>query len=174
MVISRRTFLKATFAALLTYPSQRIQASSMRDRALNLYNTHTSEKLKIKYFRSGRYDSEALKDINHILRCHYTQEVADIDVRLLDLLCNIKDGFGVEKQIHIVSGYRSPVYNEYLRRNSVGVANNSLHLYGLAIDFFLPGVSMSRLYKVAKSFRGGGVGRYSRFIHIDTGEVRYW
>ncbi len=144
------------------------------DKVLNLYNIHTSERLKIKYCSSGSYDQDALNEINRLMRCHYTNEIKPIDVNVLDLLCDIKDDIGQNKEILIISGYRSHAYNEYLRRIGHGVACHSLHLQGRAIDFRIPHVDMRRLTALAKSFHSGGVGKYPDFVHIDDGRVRYW
>ncbi|HCC68808.1 MAG TPA: hypothetical protein DEP99_02870 [Nitrospiraceae bacterium] len=135
---------------------------------------HTGESLNIRYYASGMYDREALDRLNHLLRCHYTNDVKTIDVKLLDLLCDISDIFGRYKQVQIISGYRSSAYNEYLRSLGRNVAKHSLHLLGLAIDFVIPGVSTYKLFNSARSFAVGGVGHYSKFVHIDTGRIRYW
>jgi uncharacterized protein YcbK (DUF882 family) len=108
------------------------------------------------------------------MRCHYTNEIKHIDVKVLDLLCDIKDRIGEDKEVLVISGYRSPAYNTYLRKHGNGVVSNSLHLGGRAIDFRIPKVDMGRLTAVAKSYRAGGVGTYREFIHIDDGRLRYW
>ncbi|HYN61457.1 MAG TPA: DUF882 domain-containing protein, partial [Rubrivivax sp.] len=57
-----------------------------------------------------------------------------------------------------------------------GVARNSLHMEGRAIDVRLPGVPLAELRDAAQALRVGGVGYYpdSQFVHIDTGRVRSW
>ncbi|MFA7667652.1 MAG: DUF882 domain-containing protein, partial [Burkholderiaceae bacterium] len=61
-------------------------------------------------------------------------------------------------------------------RRSSGVARNSFHMSGRAIDIRLPGVSLARVREAALSMQAGGVGYYpkSGFIHLDTGPVRRW
>jgi len=173
-MISRRTFLKAFFAITVSFPLRKGFAFSKAERFLNLYNIHTGEKLNTRYYQSGTYDDDAVNRINYLLRCHYTNEIMPVDIKLLDLLCDIKDIFGKDREIHVISGYRSFAYNEYLRSLGRKVVQNSLHLYGLAVDFAIPNVDMNELSKVAKSFSAGGVGKYAEFVHIDTGRVRYW
>ncbi|MCL4537823.1 MAG: DUF882 domain-containing protein [Nitrospirae bacterium] len=173
-MISRRGFIKAIAAGMAILPFKKALASSKTERMLNLHNTHTGESVNIKYYDSGIYDPDALNEINYLLRDHYTNEVKAIDVKALDLLCNIKDIFGKDKQVKIISGYRSFEYNEYLRSLGRRVSKNSLHLHGLAIDFVIPGVSNYELFRIAKSFGVGGVGHYPEFVHIDTGRIRYW
>lgn len=173
-MISRRSFIKAIAATTVFYPFRNVFASQKTERTLNLYNIHTDERLDINYFFSGTYDNEALEKINHLLRCHYTGQINAIDIRVLDLLCDIKDTAGKNKQLQIISGYRSPEYNEHLRSHGRKIAKDSLHIHGLAIDFSIDGVSKNTLSRIAKTFNAGGVGKYRKFVHIDVGPVRYW
>ncbi|MDI6890421.1 MAG: DUF882 domain-containing protein [Thermodesulfovibrionales bacterium] len=173
-MISRRNFLRSIFAAAAAYPFRKVFASPKDKRFLDLYNVHTGERLNTRYYESGIYSSDAINQIHYLLRCHYTDEVMPVDIRLLDLLCDIKDVFGKDKEVHIISGYRSYAYNEYLRSLGRKVAKDSLHLCGLAVDFSIPGVSSSELSSVARSFSAGGVGKYPEFVHIDLGRIRYW
>jgi uncharacterized protein YcbK (DUF882 family) len=151
-----------------------LPAYEEKDRILNLHNTHTGERLHVKYCSCGVYDKDAIDGLNRLLRCHYTNEIKPIDVGVLNLLCDIKDRTQKDTEIQIISGYRSPAYNEYLRRTGRGVVKNSLHLQGRAIDFNLPQVGTTKLYTLARSFYAGGVGHYPDFVHIDNGRIRYW
>lgn len=173
-MITRRNFLGAVFTISFANPFRKVFAFAETERILHLYNIHTDERLNTRYYKSGIYDINAINKINYILRCHYTNEIMPVNVALLDLLCDIKDVFGKDRDVHIISGYRSYVYNEYLRSLGKKVAKDSLHLYGLAIDFSIPGISNSELSKVARSFSAGGVGIYPEFVHIDLGRIRYW
>lgn len=173
-MVSRRFFLKALLAGTALYPFAKSSASETAERVLKMYNIHTNESLDIRYYASGGYDPESLERINYFLRCHFTNEVKNIDIMLLDLLCNIKNVLGKDRQIQIVSGYRSPAYNRYLISRGRDVSRNSLHLQGVAVDFAIPGIGNSKLFSAAKSFLAGGVGHYPDFIHIDTGRIRYW
>jgi len=173
-MISRRIFLKALLTAAVYYPFKGVYAYQSTDRILNMYNIHTNESLNTVYCSAGIYDPDAIDHINYFLRCHYTNEVKPIDIKVIDLLCDIKDIIGKNKKITIISGYRSFIYNRYLIRQGRNVSKNSLHIDGCAIDFTIEGISNSRLTRIARTFKAGGVGKYPEFIHIDTGEVRYW
>lgn len=72
--------------------------------------------------------------------------------------------------ITITSGYRSPEYNEQLRKKDPnGVAKDSQHLHGTAADIQVSGVSPSKVYQVADRLNpNGGVGKYSTFTHVDV------
>ncbi len=173
-MISRRNFIKTSLLLTTMLPFNNVFAFSETDRFFRLLNIHTSERLNTKYYESGEYNKEAINNINHLMRCHHTDEIMPMDVKLLDLLCAIKDVFGRDREVHIISGFRSQTYNEYLRSLGRKVVKNSLHLYGLAIDFAIPKVDTSEISKIAKSFSEGGVGKYPDFVHIDVGRVRYW
>ena len=173
-MISRREFIKALVAGTVLLPLKKVYASRTDERILSMHNIHTNEKLDIKYYSSGMYDGNALETINHFLRCHYTNEVKEIDVKVIDLLCSVKNSVDKCKQIQIISGYRSPAYNAFLVSLGRNVSPNSLHQQGVAIDFSIDGVNSNRLYGIAKSFEMGGVGKYPEFVHIDVGRIRYW
>ena len=78
--------------------------------------------------------------------------------------------------LEIVSGYRSPKTNAMLRSRSRGVARNSYHTRGKAVDMTLKSRSVSQMARAALSLRAGGVGKYSRskFVHVDSGPIRDW
>lgn len=146
------------------------------EKSLNLYNTHTGEGLKTVYWSQGHYVPEALAEVNRILRDHRADEIHSIDAALLDLLCSVHRRLEARQPFSIISGYRSPATNAMLRQLSSGVAKNSLHIQGKAIDIRLPGRDIAALHRVAVDLRRGGVGYYpqSNFVHLDTGTIRYW
>jgi uncharacterized protein YcbK (DUF882 family) len=173
-MITRRDLIKGIAAGIILYPFRNVEAALNHPRTLNMYNPHTGESLKTEYFKGGEYNADALNEIYRFMRCHHTNEVHEINTEVLDLLSNIQKKFGKDRQAQIISGYRSAEYNEYLRSKSKKVADNSLHLQGLAIDFVIPGISTKKLSALAKAYEVGGVGRYRKFVHIDSGRVRYW
>ena len=96
---------------------------------------------------------------------------------LLDLLNTLARTLPTQEPFHVISGYRSPSTNSYLRTHGGGgVAAHSLHLVGKAIDIRVPGIKLRDLYRTAISLHGGGVGIYpeSDFVHVDVGRVRTW
>jgi len=146
------------------------------NRTLAFYNTHTGETLKATYWANGHYDKGAMKDINFILRDHRNNEVIEIDPHLLDLLTELHRRTGSRKPFEIVCGYRSPATNAMLAAMSSGVARNSLHMQGKAIDIRVADLSTKALRNAAMALQAGGVGYYPRsdFVHVDTGKVRHW
>jgi uncharacterized protein YcbK (DUF882 family) len=179
--VSRRTFLAAGFAtAVACFSPYKAFASVLKafppEKALAFYNTHTGETLKAVYWDQGTYVPQALAEINHILRDYRTGEVREIEPALLDLLFALQQKLGSAAPFSIISGYRSPETNSHLSSMSKGVAKNSMHLLGKAIDIRLPGHELKTLQRAAVDLRRGGVGYYSSsdFVHVDIGRVRYW
>jgi uncharacterized protein YcbK (DUF882 family) len=179
--LSRRKFLKigtmTTLAALV--PGTAFSAFRKfppRERTLSFFNTHTGESLRTTYWSDGDYIPEALQEIDVIMRDHRTGDVLAMDPGVLDLVHALKRKLQAKEPFHIISGYRSPKTNALLNRCSTGVAKNSLHMEGKAVDLRLPGCRLRRLREAALDLGAGGVGYYpqSRFVHVDTGPVRCW
>ena len=175
---SRRRFL--SYAAVagcgLLAPGRMARATVRPERELRFLNLHTGEQLRRVYWQEGRYLPEALAEIDYLLRDFRTGEIKPIDTRLLDLLTEVNAELGNHEPLHVISGYRSPETNAMLAARSGGVARNSYHLKGMAIDVRLPGCALKRLRAVGVHLQRGGVGYYpkSDFVHLDTGPVRAW
>jgi uncharacterized protein YcbK (DUF882 family) len=147
------------------------------ERTLQLYNTHTNEKIDIVYRRGDQYIQSALTKLDYFLRDHNTNEVRHFDPRLYDILSDLTASVGHPGgEIDIVCGYRTNSTNAALRAHTNGVAKNSLHIQAEAIDLRMRGVNTLKLRKAALALARGGVGYYphSDFIHVDTGRVRQW
>jgi uncharacterized protein YcbK (DUF882 family) len=165
--------------ALGSAQAQAPGATSARaaEHSLQLYNTHTNEKIDIVYRRGDQYIQSALAKLDYFLRDHNTNEVRHFDPRLYDILSDLTASVGhPDGEIDIVCGYRTTSTNTALRAHTTGVAKNSLHIQAEAIDLRMPGVNTLRLRKAALALARGGVGYYphSDFIHVDTGRVRQW
>ena len=174
--VSRRRLLKASLAGsvLAVAPLSGVWAAN--ERRLSLYNLHTGERVSQPYWMGGEYLPESLSAINNVLRDHRSGEVYPMDPGLLDLLSALQQRVGSRSGYEVISGYRSPASNAMLNKASSGVAKRSLHMQGKAIDIRLPGTRLAALHGAAKEMKSGGVGLYtaSNFIHVDTGNVRYW
>ncbi len=145
---------------------------------LSFVHTHTGERLTVPLDDEGVPVPPARALVDRFLRDHYSGLVAPIDPALLAMLARVlreleRDGTAV---FHVISGYRAPVTNERLRARSHGVARDSMHVHGRAIDVRVPGVQLADLRDAALDLRAGGVGFYpgSDFVHLDTGRVRRW
>jgi uncharacterized protein YcbK (DUF882 family) len=181
-VLTRRQILKiglfASVACLSPLPAwARFNLTGANERCLSLLNTHTGERLKeVVYWEKGLYLPDALQDINYVLRDHRTDEIHKIDPKTLDLMAAVSRKLDAKRPFEIISGYRSPQTNQYLRSISNGVAKNSYHIQGKAVDLRLPGVPLKYVRKAAINLRMGGVGYYpqSDFVHVDSGKIRHW
>jgi uncharacterized protein YcbK (DUF882 family) len=145
-------------------------------RTLSFFHTHTQESTTVTFRRNGRYDEQALTQLNWFLRDWRNDKPTKMDPRLFDILWEVYRESGSRQPIHIISSYRSPETNSSLRRRSSGVAENSQHMLGKAMDIRLPDVETGRLREIAMKMQYGGVGYYasSAFVHVDTGNVRAW
>jgi len=151
-------------------------ASASTYRELSFYHTHTGERLTVTYWQDGEYLESALEEINHFLRDFRTGDASEFDPELLDILHIVYQQTGSEGHFEVISAYRSPKTNDMLRARSGGVAKNSQHLHGKAIDIRLTDVPIAELRRVAYDLQRGGVGYYetSNFVHLDTGRFRTW
>ena len=86
-----------------------------------------------------------------------------IDSELVNVLQKIRTHFG--KAVTITSAYRTPSHNK-----TCGGATYSQHLYGMAADIKVSGISPKKVAEYAESLlRGsGGIGIYDNFTHIDV------
>ena len=169
----RLTCAAALIAGILA-PSDR--AFSVDERRLSFYHTHTHETLGVTYALGGEYVASALDEINDFLADFRTGDATVMDAELLDVVYDVQASLGSVGTFEVISAYRSPETNEMLRSSSSGVAKNSQHVLGKAIDVRLRGVDTDDLRDAAIKLQRGGVGYYkdSDFVHMDTGRVRRW
>jgi len=160
-------------AELRRKPQQTLATDS---RSLSLFNTHTGHSLNVTFQRDGKFVEDALNKLNLFLRDHRANEAIQMDRMLFVQMWAISQAMNTNSTFEIISGYRSPKTNEMLRRRSKGVARNSLHMQGRAIDFRLRNVRTRKVRDVARALQAGGVGYYagSDFVHIDTGRINHW
>lgn len=155
-------------------------AAQAETRSLKLYYVHTRERAEIVFKKDGRYVQSGLKKLNYFLRDWRRNEPTTMDPHLFDVVWQIYRLSGSKDYIHVVSAYRAPATNDMLRTrsSSSGVAKNSQHTLGKAMDFYIPDVTLSRLRQIGMKQQSGGVGYYpasgSPFIHVDVGNVRHW
>lgn len=173
-----RVKIVAVLAVTVVFLGAMAEAALAQTRTISFRNMHTNEKLTVTYKRNGQYVPDAMQQINQILRDWRRNESIRMNPKLIDLVYAVHQETGSKEPINVVSGYRSPVTNAALRRRSGGVARNSHHILGNAMDLYFPDVPVSKIREVALRFQSGGVGYYPRsgrpFVHIDVGNVRHW
>jgi len=145
-------------------------------RTLSLLNVNSSEQLTVTYWSDGAYRREALNQLNHFLRDSKTGEQTEMDPLLFDVLWHTMQLSGFNGTVEVLSAFRSPETNAWLASVSRGVARDSQHMNGNAMDIRFPGVPVFKIRQAARSLQMGGVGFYPRsgFVHLDTGPIRYW
>ena len=145
-------------------------------RSLSLVNVNSGETLAVTYWSEGAYHRDALDKLNHFLRDTRDNAQTEMDPLLFDVLWHTTKIVGYGGTVEVLSAYRSPTTNAWLASVSRGVASDSQHINGNAMDIHLTGVPVFRIQQAARSLNMGGVGFYPRsgFVHIDTGPVRYW
>jgi uncharacterized protein YcbK (DUF882 family) len=172
--MDRRLFL--AFAASLTLGRRRSNAAPAAPslRRLKLFNQHTNESFDGPYRDEHGPIASAMDDLSHFLRDFHSGRQIAMDVGVLDFLAAVMVGVGAGRAT-ILSAYRTIETNRMLARTTFGVADNSQHLYGRALDIRLDS-RIEEAMQAARNMRRGGVGWYPRsgFIHIDSGPVRTW
>ena len=143
-------------------------------RRLRLSNAHTSETFDGPFRDDIGPIEEAMAELCVFLRDHHSGQTIAMDVGVLDFLASIMDAVGATRAT-ILSAYRTRETNAMLAKTTFGLADNSQHIYGRALDIRLETRSEEAML-FARSLRWGGVGWYphSGFFHIDTGPVRTW
>ncbi|PLX98259.1 MAG: hypothetical protein C0623_13125 [Desulfuromonas sp.] len=181
--MNRRKFCKLTTLGLVgsCFPALTAVAdlSADSERSLSFVHLHTGETLQqTTYWKNGRAQKASIERIFHILRDHRTDEIAPIDIALLDQLNLLNRALSHSGPLHVISGFRSESTNLYLRQKSQGggVAKSSLHMEGRAIDIRVPGFTTGEIFEAAASMKQGGVGYYPglKFVHMDTGPIKSW
>lgn len=145
-------------------------------RSLSLVSFNTQETLTVTYWSNGAYHRDALDKLNHFLRDSRDNALTEMDPLLFDVLWHTMQIVGFGGSIEVLSAFRSPTTNAWLASVSRGVARDSQHMNGNAMDIRFPGVPVFKIRQAARALNMGGVGFYPRsgFVHLDTGPVRYW
>ena len=135
-----------------------------------LFHVNHRESLRLRLSdERGRPIRGLQRQIDHFLRCHYTNQRHAMNPRLTRLLYETGQHFP-GKRIEVVSGYRHPRF----AKNP-----HSPHKQGLACDMRVPGVKNTELRDFFRAhFKSVGVGYYpnSSFVHLDVrrGASAFW
>lgn len=175
---SLRVVLALFGLGLLLSQSGAPVTAGANERTLWLYHTHTHEEARFTYWKNGQYDPAVLAQMNVFLADWRNHKATTMDPHLFDLLWAVYQDVHGTQPYNIVSAYRTPETNAYLRSRSSLVAEHSQHMLGHAMDVFIPGVNLETLREAALRHQVGGVGYYptsgSPFVHMDVGTVRAW
>jgi uncharacterized protein YcbK (DUF882 family) len=180
--VARRAVFGASLALIFAAAwcsATAYRASALGEtRTLTLFNIHTKENLTVTFKRDGKYDQEALKQLNHFMRDWRADAETKMDPALIDLIWTLHKQLGSNEPVHLISAYRSAATNASLRKKGGGQAKKSQHIQGRAADIHFPDVAVKTLRNSALVHEVGGVGYYPTsgipFVHVDTGHVRMW
>jgi uncharacterized protein YcbK (DUF882 family) len=180
--VSRRGLLGAaagalTLAATPSWAAAPALLTGKGDiRKVNFYSKRLGESINAVYWIEGEYIPEVMAEISHVLRDWREGVAINYDRRAIDVIAAAHKLLETSEPYEILSGYRSRRTNEMLRRKSRGVAKDSYHMKGMAVDVKLKSRSVGQMFRAASACSAGGVGRYSRsnFVHMDCGPVRTW
>src|SRR5438552_1088689 len=173
--MDRRLFLSVIAGtAALPYTLRALPLPPPQPHRLNLANPHTGETFSGIYRDDFGPIPRVMEELSVFLRDFHSGEKIDIDVGVIDFLSRVMREVG-QSSATILSAYRTPQTNAMLAKHNFGVAENSQHLYGRALDVHF-GDKLAEAMKAARAMQCGGVGWYphSGFMHIDTGPVRNW
>ncbi|MBW2733473.1 MAG: DUF882 domain-containing protein [Deltaproteobacteria bacterium] len=144
---------------------------------LTVRSNTTGERMRIKVLSSkGKVLDTGRETLAYMLRSGPDDRQLLPNVKLVKHLYAIVNHFGRQREVLVISGFRSDEFNALRTQQSRQVAKESRHRTGEAIDFRISGVGTSTLQRYVKKLRVGGVGFYpdSQFIHFDVGPVRSW
>jgi uncharacterized protein YcbK (DUF882 family) len=141
---------------------------------LRLVDAHTGTTFDGVYRDARGPIARVMDELCVFLRDQHSGRLTSIDVGVIDFLANVMAATGQTSAI-VLSAFRTQETNAMLARTTFGVAENSQHLYGRALDVRFA-ARLSDAVAVARAMRCGGVGWYphSGFIHLDTGPLRNW
>jgi len=173
--MNRRLFLSLIAGTVaLPHVVRAIPSAPPQPHRLILTNPHTSERFSGIYRDDNGPIPRVMEELSGFLRDFHSGEKIDIDVGVVDFLSGVMQAVG-QTSATILSAYRTAETNAMLSHTHFGVAENSQHLYGRALDVHF-GDKLAEAMKAARAMQRGGVGWYphSSFMHIDTGPVRNW
>lgn len=173
--MNRRRFLLSA-AGLLSVPPYSAWATPIASGwpRLRLVDAHTGATFDGAYRDANGPIARVMDELCVFLRDQHSGRMTNIDVGVLDFLANVMVATGQTSAV-ILSAFRTRETNAMLARTTFGVAENSQHLYGRALDVRFPS-RLADAMVAARAMRRGGVGwyPYSGFIHLDSGPVRNW
>ena len=163
-------------SAPLTAATELARFFRMGSGELHLVNHRNGREARVRLLETdGSIREAALTEVDRVFAYPTAEKGEHISPRLLFLLSYFADRVAPGRTIHIESAYRSPEYNDNLRKKGGNAARTSTHLDGLALDFWIEGVDGKELWELVRAENCAGVGHYGgRTIHLDTGRPRFW
>jgi uncharacterized protein YcbK (DUF882 family) len=172
LTLRRRDLLLATGVSIFL----RKKAFALPDggRRLSLKNAHTGETFDGPYRDATGPLPSAVSDLAVFLRDFHADKSGPVDIDVLDFLADVMAATD-QSGATVLSAYRTRQTNEHLRATIFGVAEQSQHILGRAVDVTFDR-HLHKVQQAALAMKRGGVGWYpdSHFIHLDSGPMRSW
>ena len=170
--LRRRDLLLATGVCILLRSNA--FALPAGEHRLTLKNAHTGESFDGPYRDATGPLPSAVSDLAIFLRDFHVDKTGPVDIGMLDFLADVMAATS-QSSATVLSAYRTRETNDRLRATTFGVAEQSQHLYGRAIDVTFDS-HLGGVQQAALAMQRGGVGWYPRshFIHLDSGPTRNW
>jgi uncharacterized protein YcbK (DUF882 family) len=170
--LRRRDLLLATGVCILL--GRNAFALPTGERRLVLKNAHTGETFSGPYRDATGPLPSAVADLATFLRDFHADKTGPVDVGMLDFLADVMAATN-QSGATVLSAYRTRETNERLKATTFGVAEQSQHIFGRAIDVTFDR-DLRGAERAALVMKRGGVGWYPRshFIHLDNGPTRSW
>jgi len=143
---------------------------------LHLDNLRNNRQAYVELLDShGAINEAAFDKVDWVFGFPTDEKGEHISPRMLFTLSYFSDLVAPGKTIHIESAYRSPEYNDKIRKQGANAARTSTHIDGMALDFWIDGVEGKELWQTVRAKNCCGVGHYGgKEIHLDAGRPRFW
>lgn len=143
---------------------------------LHIKSLRNGEEARVSLLNpDGSLNGAALSEVDRVFGFPTLEKGEHISPRMLFMLSFFSDIVAPGETIMMESGYRSPEYNDRIRRKGANAARTSTHIDGMGMDFWIDGVGGKELWDLVRSKNCCGVGHYGgKTIHLDAGRPRFW
>ncbi len=143
---------------------------------LHIKSVRSGEESRVSLLnRDGSLNDAAFSSIDRVFGFPTSERGEHISPRMLFMLSYFSDQVAPGQLIYLESGYRSPEYNNRIRKKGANAARTSSHIDGMGIDFWIEGIDGKELWELIRSKNCCGVGHYGgKTVHLDSGRPRFW
>ena len=148
----------------------------MGDGKIKIKNNKNGRTANLSYLNTdGTLNKAAFEKIDFLFAYPASERNEHISMRLIAFLDYFSDQYFPDAWIYMNSGYRSPKYNQNLRKKGRGAAKTSTHIDGMALDFYIDGVNGKEMWELIRKHDCCGAGHYGgKTVHLDSGRPRFW
>lgn len=146
------------------------------DCHIRIYNTHNLRLADVQLCNGlGLLQDDAFLQVDNVFGFPSAEKGENISRRMIVYLDHFADQVDPNVIIQMISGYRSPNYNQNLRDRGGMAAKTSTHMDGMAIDFTFKGMNAKEMWGKIRHEDCCGIGYYhGNTLHLDAGRPRFW